>query len=313
MLVRHLYLDQFAFVGLARAHHRKPGSEALRELRGTLWSEVKDGSIVIPLSSVHYLEIWGTGSRVRRDELSAEMAMLSRLRTIAPVWSLWGSEIDMALRETLGKPNQCRPLDVFGYGIAHAFGMPEMMLNKDHLTPEQLVEAELSILSNFPGNDHIVRHKRYETEQQFAAYETGRAQRLKEWNVAPEERAARFRIQALTDFKSYVFPSLIGADITKEELEKLGRQGLEVLISAVPSMFVLTELRRLRYANPVQGFKRTDMNDLRALSVAVPYCDVVVTDKAMVDLLMRSKLPEKYGTRVFANVTDAVTYLKGSS
>lgn len=312
--VRRLYLDQFVFIRLAQAHLRRPGSGALWETREALWSEVQIGSVVVPLSSVHYTEIWGTGSHVQRVELSAEMAVLSRLRTIAPARTLRSSEIDMALHATFGKPKQCKPLDVFGFGVAHAFGMSELMLNKDHYTPEQLVAAELSILSGLEGNDQLIdaERKRYETEDKFAEHETSRAKRLKNWLVEGDQRATRFRIQAFSDFESYVLPSLIAADITKEELEQLGSSGLEALISAVPSLFVLTELRRLRYANPAQGFRRTDMNDLRALSVAVPYCDVVVTDKAMVDLLMRSRLPEKYGTKVFAKVTDALTYLKGS-
>lgn len=306
MSVRRLYLDQFAFVALARAHLRKPGSEALWESREAIWSEVKDGSVVIPLSSVHYMELWGTGSHVRRVELSAEMAVLSRLRTMAPARRLWGSEIDMALRATFGKPEQCKPLDVFGFGVAHAFGMPELMPNKDHYTPEQLVVAELSILSDPEGNDQYVEHQRYESERKFAEHETSRAKRLNDWRIAPDQRMTRFRKQTFSDFESYFLPALIAADITTEEF---GDSDLDALISAVPSLFVLTELRRLRYANPAQGFKRTDMNDLRALSVAVPYCDVVVTDKAMVDLLMRSTLPEKYGTKVFTSVADAVAHL----
>ena len=46
------------------------------------------------------------------------------------------------------------------------------------------------------------------------------------------------------------------------------------------------------------------------LSVAIPYCDVVVCDKKMSDVVRRSGLDKRYGTTVFANLEKAVEYLE---
>lgn len=307
MSVCYLYLDQKVLIELAQARLRKPGSEALWELRETLLSAVQAGTVVVPLSLAHYTETWSHGNRV---PLSIEIMAFSRFVTLTHISKLCRGEIDLALHAKFGRPEQCNPLDIFGFGYAHANGMPELMLDKVHYTPEQHLLAEFAILSDPEEQVRIADVQRqHDTDSKFAENETRRAKILKEWRVTPEQLVTRFRIQTLSDLEPYFLHAIIAADVTREELEQLGSSDLEDLISAVPSLFALTEMRRIRYADPAQGFKRTDMNDLRSLSVAVPYCDVVVTDKAMADLLLRSKLPERYGTEVFTNITDAVAHL----
>jgi len=45
------------------------------------------------------------------------------------------------------------------------------------------------------------------------------------------------------------------------------------------------------------------------MSVAVPYCDVVVTDKQTVDALRRHQVPERIGTTVVHSLDDLIDSL----
>ena len=174
---------------------------------------------------------------------------------------------------------------------------------------EHVFFAEWMVLADLDDSDRGAASQRYQNERRFAEIETASARRLKAWTANPRERTQRFRVQAMQDFDSYFIPALIAADISTDELQELGGRGLEALVSSVPSLFVLTELRRLRYANAAQDFRRTDLNDIRALSVAIPYCDIVVTDKAWASLLRRSDLPERWRTHVFTSVRELAAHL----
>src|SRR5205807_6356908 len=177
--------------------------------------------------------------------------------------------------------------------------------------PEQIFLAEWAVLASLDGKDRFADYERerHDSEQEFAEIETRAAERLRQWRVSPRERVRRLRIRMIQDFERYFVPAFIASGLSVEDLDKVGPDGLEMLVSSVPSMFVLTELRRLRYENPGQVFRRTDLNDMRALSVAVAYCDVVVVDKAWVRVLRRSDLPSRFNTQVFATIAEALPYL----
>ena len=52
-----------------------------------------------------------------------------------------------------------------------------------------------------------------------------------------------------------------------------------------------------------------DLNDVIALSVAVPYCDVVVTERSWSSMLAAVKVPQRYDTLVTPSPQDVVDRL----
>lgn len=58
------------------------------------------------------------------------------------------------------------------------------------------------------------------------------------------------------------------------------------------------------------------VHDIDALSMAVPYCHVVVPDREMASLLSRSRAAERHGTQIIAalpNLPDALSGLAGQA
>ena len=54
----------------------------------------------------------------------------------------------------------------------------------------------------------------------------------------------------------------------------------------------------------------TDLYYKHALSVAIPYCDIAVTDEKALDTAKsRVKLGEQFGTAILSRLTDLATYL----
>jgi hypothetical protein len=150
---------------------------------------------------------------------------------------------------------------------------------------------------------------RHERAQQFADYQTAASARLADWRTTPAERQLRFRLQALEDFGIDLIPALIGAGVTPDQFARLEEDGLERLVKSIPTIWALTELRRVRFQNPQQGFAPHDLNDLRALSTSLVYCDIVVPDAAWWSDITKADLGKQFSTvvvRRIADVEDAV-------
>ena len=79
-------------------------------------------------------------------------------------------------------------------------------------------------------------------------------------------------------------------------------EGLTALLHALPSRDVIFDLRRLRHADGQTRWEANDLNDLGALSVALPYCDIVVTEKQLRHLADQAGIPDRYNTAVLDNL-----------
>jgi hypothetical protein len=70
------------------------------------------------------------------------------------------------------------------------------------------------------------------------------------------------------------------------------------LVRSMPSADVWSTLRFLKHRDPNLPWEQHDWTDLWALSVAIPYCDAVVTEKRWAHLAALGKLGPRYGASV---------------
>ena len=63
------------------------------------------------------------------------------------------------------------------------------------------------------------------------------------------------------------------------------------------------------HRNPRTRWTSNDMFDIDALSVAVPYCDIVVTENHARHLLYAAGVPDRLGTEVLAKLQDLIERL----
>jgi hypothetical protein len=99
------------------------------------------------------------------------------------------------------------------------------------------------------------------------------------------------------------------AGIPEEALFEGGKKALTELLEDIPTRNVAFQLRLFRHSMAQKKWTRTDLADIGALGVAVPYCHAVVTEAVWVDGLQRKHLDEKYGTKLMRSVSELRTYL----
>jgi hypothetical protein len=74
------------------------------------------------------------------------------------------------------------------------------------------------------------------------------------------------------------------------------------LVDAMPSGDIAVTLLAEYHRDATFNWKRNHIFDIDALSVAVPYCDLIATDKQAVDALNRSPVTERIGSQVFRSL-----------
>jgi hypothetical protein len=325
--VKRLYLDQNKWIDLARAVNGAEGGERFEDARLILAAGVSSGDLSMPLSSAQYIETQNRREWNSRRRLGQTMLAFSKFQTMAPVDALLAAELDRAIVALYGASLQPRPMQVFGFGFAHAFAedfepwrVPDeqragvadpaaverrandLLERAALLGPTPEIEA-----AGIPGFDPI---SHLQVGERYAeAKERLRAVRVAErWNSG--ERSMRVaRATAITDHLPQVEEAFRRAGLSIDLLIDGGQEGMGAFVDAVPTVLASSELERHRNVASQKAWERQDLNDIGSLSVAIPYCDIVVTENLWTDAAERSALPEKFGTVVISDLAELTGHL----
>jgi hypothetical protein len=268
------------------------------------------------------------------------MREISGYAALGPVESVRRSEIDAYVdRWFQGSDKQVTPADVLGYGANHAFGSKfgrfrfvEWLATetsdegRECKPPSEFEklrsDSQLWEWLNLFGeptlidSDGLDRTPEFREGAQFAKREEEMRQRL---SASPDllrrlaDLIAAQEIAAITDDLNN---SCIQAQFSPYGLFFESQAGhspqaaMRALVAGLPTVDVLANLRRLKHQDWTHPWEQHDRADLTNLSVAVPYCDVVVTEKRWSHLCTVSRIAERYGTRVVAGPTRALQALR---
>lgn len=290
----------------------------------------KSGAVSLPLSSIHYMELHAGATPNQRNEIGPLMMELSKGHTmIAMGDAVLQMEVDLALKARTGRPHDPRRIQIFGTGVGHALGQPNYKLrivDRDGRRPTDIPAellrlelelqqvAELYLLSGPPEGDHVPgynpkAHTKF--DRAFAKAEEDFAASLSDM---PREKYSDMLMARI--WVQDVLPALIDAmqraGLPMSAVQLGSKAALTALLRDIPTAWTLTELRRLRHANPRQAWRPQDHADLRFLTVALNYCDAVMPDKAWARLARQADLPHATGCRVLSKPTELLVELATS-
>ena len=81
------------------------------------------------------------------------------------------------------------------------------------------------------------------------------------------------------------------------------------ITDAMPTFDVAVTLKASYHRNPNHDWTRNDIFDIDAMSTVLPYCNVVVTDKAIASHVDRTQLAGRLNTTILSNLDDLVEHL----
>jgi hypothetical protein len=335
-----VYLDLWAWIDLAKAAAKRATSQADAEMLAA-FLHAADAGVAFPLSAAHYVEMTHkiTNPRQRHDVASV-MAAVSHCRTLGSRRTLLRNQLLAAMHEYFERPRfQPHARDALGVGVHWAFGDKVQVLHMEvpGVMPPRVREflatdlirrmnqwAQFSFLAGPKDNEIGALRQKYGYRPEATAaagesrveFETIYADILKAGPLAPRELRFRVQVRELI----HELAQLFGETFREHgmSLDRLIFQGNSVesrrsfvseFLDSMPSVRVAVDLKTGLFHNNKRGVTVNDLYDIDAMSFAVPYCDVVVADKAVENALWRVDTAERFGTMITKQLSDVVAVL----
>lgn len=331
-----VYLDQKDWVHLAQADTGHPEgilyAAALQAARAARAA----GTAIFPLSLTHYSENLKMTSVRHRGDLARLMEDLSGFAALPARRLTALYELDAAVTVAIGISASTLPAtDLIGRGFRWAHGVhatgrivrpdgndgtgllrerlgaetADMLIAAFDLVTEQMMLTgpsdtdlpRLQALGYDPAAIAKAAQDRADNEAAFSRIVPDHVRRhptdllnrvlARELNTSDLVRAWRDLADA---YGMRVFDALPERDPATAR----------TLTRSMPGVEVAAVLKAARHRNTALRWTRNDMFDIDALTVAVPYCDVVGTDNAQAHALTVTRLADRMGTVIMRSVTE---------
>lgn len=339
-LPKLVYLDLNHWIAMAKALSGHPDGEADSEVLVACLRALKDRTAVFPISDTIYIEISKIGQYRQRRDLREVIEQVSRYMVVTSRSVVATHEIEAVLDGIVGpNPHPINTTDYLDWGVARAFGMVggfrvkstggEDITNEVRSSyrdgPEALdailAAAELELnrrVIDGPSPDEEPELREvgwdptgpFEIAAQRAAQELEQVQRF---DRDPRWRRGRIRDviatrEILIEINDGLYKGLAARGATLQlmfpEPEDTRRA-----FDSMPSFDVAVTLKTSYHRDPKHRWTPNDIHDIDALGSTLPYCDIVVTDKAMASHAKGTGLTERLGTLVLSRLSDLLEHL----
>ena len=320
-----VYLDLKDWVALAKARLGRPEYEHDQVAYEALRAATATGQVVVPLTSTTYEEVSRISSLRQRTDLANVIAEISGFVTITGRSIALKHQMQTAIATRFGgpKPVPIRPL---GLGIAFSAGDQRRLLLRSRdgaapslpaaqvraietcgraLTEYMMVRGpapedipELRALGYRPEAVAQIEEDRLKREKQLASMlHNGTTDRNRLGDIVH----ARYLYWELRDhLRDDLTPYGIGIN----DFFDNGKDWLTAFLDDIPSAAITITLADKTFRNPDKAWTGNDLRDADAMSLAIPYCDVVLTDKYVAAQLAKSPAVARQDTLLLARLRD---------
>lgn len=327
-----VYLDLNHWISLAQASVRHQKGipfldvlQACRDARGT-------GNAMFVLSAAHYAEMLKIKDPAQRRTIAKVMEELTDFATLVSRVVVMELEMATALDRMTKSSAPAVPVSLLGRGVRHAFGIQSglrfmgpagddqtarfreqigiaafdalvtkanLMLERGVLSgPEDADVEQLRSLGWSPEHIEAGAKRRAEEEQAQSRRLEGegpwRRERLRDVIAARE---------LLIELNGIFCRALAARQLKPTDVLRDPESG-RAFLRSMPSTEVAMELKTAWHRNRDKPWTPNDIHDIDALSLAVPYCDVVVTEKACHHALTAAELGKRMHTALLRNLHD---------
>ena len=308
-LVRTVYLDTNHWIELARAAHGRPDHPAHVGVLALLRSLAQGGELQLPLSWFNYLEVHQCRSIRRRRRVARLMTELSRGLSLAPLTACVATQLPQSVARFAGLDRVPPTVLAIGRGVGHAFGMqPVSRFDATALFLEPMLAAEPEGLDqrDLRLADEVLRELKVRSEARAREMEDGR-----EWAQNDSSDASqRYHLarQAI-NFRPVLIQALRENALRLDSSHAAAQETLTAIIRGVPELSVRVALSVARDLQRDRRIVGNDLRDIDALSVAIPNCDFIVTEKFWASLCKRKASGVLHGDRVLGRLDDLARVL----
>jgi len=313
-----IYLDQNAWIDLANSS---------RETIDLVTTLSESDSVIFPLSIVHLEETSKDHNLTRKQELASLMIRISKGYCFLPyVDQIIEKEIRREVFRRLGLTLSNTDLRnyVLKKGICNMIGVkPSVVKRKSANIPDQppndvkkkmldFLDTPEAMLSAFlvPYECDIkIRQMREEAVKKM--------EQNREGSLKIRDKASR-REAVFGEFIIDVIGQMVAKVMTELNVPRdraffvnWTKKDVEDFINHIPTALCLYTLLLKRDEQSERPIQVNDIADVWALSLAIPYSDVVVTEKMWTSILMQeTKLAKKCNTIIVKSISELIPLLR---
>lgn len=322
-----IYLDLNHWIYLAQAAAgKRPGEQESLTICRTARAR---GTAFFVLSTAHYFEMQKINDPAQRAAIADVMEELSGFSSLLGRDIVMRYELHAALDIITQAPVTLPRLCLLGWGFSHAFmGQPldlEIVGRAEESSNEALQRYGISSESRMGHftleralltgpKDHELENLRshgYKPEFSLNVGETRaleEQQQRKRLNENPAWRKGRLRDvvaarEWIIEFQNILPRALAERRLHLDDVMR-DQKTARWLSLAMPSTRVAIELKTAWHRNRDKVWANNDIYDIDALSVAVPYCDIVVTEKACHHVLSSAGLDKRMRSALLRRLRD---------
>lgn len=318
-----VYFDQWVFVNLLRTYQGKsPEYLKYAEICKRIIESSHNGINKFPFSLAHLNETIKRTKLSSRKELFKFIFDLSGFYTIRP----WTQVINLEIRNAILKSLNVEATDlsdyVFGNELGHCFGS-KAELKSIHPNKEVHEEIKEKIFNAYMNSelmsDALCQDKMIKYIESLIQQDTELARNLEDLRkkeYSHHDKKKRMDINDVRFFLSVIQDDFIRAIMEfkldyKKYIEHIfsSKESANSFLRTIPTAYTFHVLNDARNLNASRPIEPNDLWDLGTLAIAVPYCDVVVTEREWSNILNQKKIGELYNTKIIHRIEDLSEFI----
>ena len=321
--MNYIYFDQWVYIGLLRAYKgESPEYPKYAEICKGIIDSSQKGINRYPFSLAHLEETIKRTNLSSRKELFKFIFDLSGFFTIRP----WVQVINHEIRNAILKSLNVKPIDlsnyVFGNDLGHCFGCKGEISSKD---PNKEIPEEIKnkinhayknseLMADALCTDQMMEYiEQIDQRNQELVDELEISRKIEYSNPDKNKRKdindARFFLTVIQD-EFIKALSEFNLDHTKFMNHIFSsKESAKTFMKSIPTAYTFQILNDARNQNFSRPIELNDFMDLAALSIAVPYCDVVVTEREWSNILNQKRIGELYSTKIIHRIEDLSEFI----
>ncbi len=311
-VVLTVYLDQNKWIDLLKAERGRPDGDRFATVLSAATQAVRENRARFPISFPHLHETAHAPRPARREGLARLMTELSQGLVLRNAQQVIEDGLRDAVRDAFGLDPRLHKLSPFGHGIRDAVSHVDEFLQekgKEHLT--MFLDTQAALLDLLSHSLEGARTATIASLGQIAdraasGFEADR--KLLEDSDAGEITRVHCA-RATLHFEGALRTALAEIGRTVDDWAALGPDRLADFWLSIPSFRVQVALEMALQRNKSKPCTRNDLADLNALSLAIPCCDIVVTEKFWVHVTHSCKLNSEFHTVVFSDLAELASLL----
>ena len=336
-----VYLDLNHWITLAKALAGHPDGKKDITLLDFCLRAVEGEIAVFPISLSIYVEILKIKDYQRRCDLRKAIELISRYMVVTSRAIVATHEIEALLDQIVGpNPKPINSMNYLDWGVYRAMGMDGSMRVQsadgidvteevrqsfpqgsqvfDQIVSQAALEFNRQIIDGpSPEEDSEFRKQGYNPEKILEPYEQEAANELGQARLLDDEK--KWRRGRLRDVVSAREVLIQINSILKRGCNERGIGSLQNLFPSVtdtrrafdsmPSFDASVTLKTSLHKNERHRWTTNDVHDLHALALTLPYCDIVITDRAMASQAAQTGLASRFNTIVLSHLSDLPQHL----